>query len=78
MKFFLVVYDRSKGELRDAVREFAESERERALAERFRQEAAERDHPEIEVVLLGAESRADLERTHARYFKTLEQIASSS
>ncbi len=78
MKFFLLVYDRRLGHLVDSPREFGEEDRALALAERFRREIIEQGRPDIEVVLLGAESRADLERTHSRYFRTLEQIASSS
>jgi hypothetical protein len=77
MRFFLLAYDRRLGRLLD-LKEFGEHQRAQALAERFRREAAERERPDVEVVLLGAESRADLERTHARYFKSLEEIAAST
>jgi hypothetical protein len=45
---------------------FAASQREQALEERFARELEERGRPEMEVVLLGAESRAALEKTHSR------------
>ena len=77
MKFFLIAYDRRQGKLLD-MKEFPEGQRARALRERFAREVVERDRPDVEVVLLGAESQADLEKTHARYFKTLEQIAAST
>jgi hypothetical protein len=77
MKFFLVAYGRRHGRLLD-MQEFREDERARALEERFKREVKERNRPDVEVVLLGAESREDLERTHARYFKTLEEIAAST
>lgn len=77
MKFFLVVYDRSRGKLVD-LKTFAEPQRAAALRARFQRETAERSRPEIEVVLLGAESLDDLKRTHARYFSSLEELAASA
>ena len=75
MRYFLVVYNRSTGDVE--VRGFAASQREQALEERFIRELAERGRPEMEVVLLGAESRAALKKTHARYFKTAGELAAS-
>ena len=77
MKFFLIAYDRRRGKILE-LKEFPEGQRAFALKERFRREDLERDRPDIEVVLLGAESLRDLERTHSRYFKTLEEIAAST
>lgn len=74
MKSFLLVYDRKAGKLLH-FEEYSVSERERALAERFAWEEREREHADIEVVVLNAESRAVLERTHGRYFKTLAELA---
>jgi hypothetical protein len=74
VKHYLVVFDRSKGEV---VRRKVFHDRNAALAARF---AAEREHsgePEIEVVVLGARSWADVQRTHGRYFKGLGQLAAS-
>jgi len=76
MRYFLVVYNRSTGAVE--VKGFAASEREQALEERFDRELAERDRPEMEVVLLGAESRAALEKTHARYFHSVEELAAGA
>jgi hypothetical protein len=72
MRYFLVVYNRITGAV--DVKDFAASQREQALEERFAREVKERRQPEIEVVVLGAESRAALERTHARYFHSVEEL----
>ena len=83
MTQFLIVYDQTSGQVLD-LREFDDADRESALSERFR---LEREHQtdrgvggesdeNLEVVVLGADSRADLERTHARYFKTVSELAS--
>jgi hypothetical protein len=73
MRYFLVIYNRITGAV--DVKNFAASQREQALEERFARELEERHQPEMEVVLLGAESRAALERTHARYFHSVEELA---
>lgn len=73
MRYFLIVYDQASGIRLDLV-PFAEAERDRALAARFAREREMSDRPDIEVVLLAAESLEDLKRTHSRYFKSLEEI----
>lgn len=75
MRYFLVVYNRSTGAVE--VKGFNEGQREQALEERFARELAERDRPELEIVLLGAESKAMLKRTHSRYFKSAAELAAS-
>ena len=77
-KYFLLVYDRRAGRITDPVREYALAERERALSDRAARILAERVRPDVEVVLLGAESLEDLRRTHARYFKSAEEIVADS
>ena len=72
MNHYLVVFDRSKGRV---THHKLYADRDEALAARF---AAEREHsnePEIEIVVLGARSWADVQRTHGRYFKGFEQLA---
>ena len=69
MSYFLIVYDRSSGEY--LLRDFGTS-REAALKARF---DAEQASPEAEVVVLSAESRKTLERTHARYFHSTATMA---
>ena len=77
MKYFLLVYDRREGRLLSD-EEFAEDSREDALARRFRLERDYRSDDNIEVVLLGSESREVVERTHARYFKDISQLVSEA
>lgn len=76
MSYFLVVYDRSTGELE--LTEFSGGEATRARQERLKRELAERTHPEVEVVVLTSPSRAALERTHARYFKTVSELTETA
>ena len=72
--FTLVVYNRAKAEL---LLERAFDSKAEALAARFEAEAAHRqDGENIEVVVLAAESRDDLMRTHSRYFLSLHELAS--
>jgi hypothetical protein len=75
MSYFLLVYDRSTGALE--LTEFAEDEAPRASRERFERELAERGRPEMEVVILRSPSRAALERTHARYFKSVSELTAT-
>jgi hypothetical protein len=73
MTHFLLVYRRSTGELvedRDLGQDRAE-----ALKVRFAREQREKDDPDVEVVLLSASSREALMQTHARYFKSVQQLA---
>jgi hypothetical protein len=67
VKFFLLVYDRLAGRLLEE-REFDETQRTEASAERLVRESAQRSHSDIEVVLLEAESLEALRKTHSRYF----------
>jgi hypothetical protein len=75
MSYFLLVYDRSSGALE--LTEFGEDQGARATRERFERELAERGHPEVEVVILRSPSRAALERTHARYFKSVNELTAT-
>jgi hypothetical protein len=74
MNHYLVVFDRSTGKV---LRHEQFSDRNEALQARF---AVEREHhsdPDIEVVVLGAQSWEALKRTHGRYFKNFDQLASA-
>jgi hypothetical protein len=74
VRLFLVTYDRRRALLLDGVRGFDDrAEAYRALHEA---EDAHRGDSNVEVVLLGGESEADLHRTHSRYFKTVSELAS--
>lgn len=72
VRYFLMVFDRSSRQLVDEVAEFDHALE--ALEARFDQEMRERANPSIEVVVLGAEDRQALERTHSRYFGTAELV----
>lgn len=74
MKYFLLVYDRRRGRIVDR-RDYEEADRERALQDRAQLMREQRQSADTEVVLLGAESFDDLRKTHARYFKTVKQLA---
>jgi hypothetical protein len=74
VNYTLLVYDRAQAKLL-VEREF--DSKAEALAARFEAEAAHRqDGENVEVVVLAAESRADLMRTHSRYFFSLSELAS--
>lgn len=70
---FLLVFDRAHSRL---LRETPYADHREALVERFRAERLHRDNPDIEVVVLSAESTAALRRTHGRYFQTVSSLAS--
>jgi hypothetical protein len=72
---YLIDYDRKLGKL-IAIEEYAESERDTARRKRLaleRVSTAEGDQREI--VMLEASSRAEVEFTHARYFRSLAELA---
>jgi hypothetical protein len=75
MNHYLVVFDRSKGAV---LRRQHYADRNQALEARFAAERQYRDDPDIEVVVLGGRSWEALERTHGRYFKSIDQLASSA
>lgn len=77
MRQFLLVYDRSSGEL-VSMESFDEDKRSDALHHRSRLEIEYGDQSEIEVVLLSAASLDDLKKTHSRYFESLEAMISDA
>lgn len=72
MRHYLLIYDRSTGKI---IRHQEYGEAESALKARFNAEREYAEQPEIEVVVLGAESWESLTRTHARYFKDVQELA---
>ncbi|MYT55706.1 hypothetical protein GTW29_11385 [Streptomyces sp. SID7834] len=68
----LVVYDRAQGRL---LREQEFEHRSDAFAARLKAEKEFGGGTNVEVVVLAARSRADLLRTHARYFLSLDDLA---
>ena len=72
---FLIEYDRDKAEL-VSVRQFDDAQRTVAENARIEREVLLHRHGiKREIVLLEASSESDLQRTHGRYFKTLEALA---
>lgn len=72
MNHYLIVFDRSEPRL--LTLEECSSSRE-AMKARFRAESLHREHPEIEIVVLGARSKEALRITHARYFEQMKDMA---
>ncbi len=71
MSYFLLVYDRRRGQLLEE-RSFTDGRA--ALAARF---ATEKQYPrdsDVEIVVIGAPSREALTRSHGRYFKSLKTL----
>lgn len=75
MNHYLVVFARSSGTVVHSQRYVSHRQ---ALAARFEAERRHRGDPDIEVVVLGAESWDALQRTHARYFQSLGQLVSDA
>ena len=65
MSSWLIVYARRTANLLRC-EEFSDSRE--ALRERFVVEGANRDNPDLEVVVLGADSLSTIKVTHGRYF----------
>ena len=76
MPQFLVVYNQLTGDVQ--LSEYPDEARAEALQRRFALEREHRLEPHIEVVLLGARSEDVLRRTHARYFKSVRELAESA
>jgi hypothetical protein len=75
MKQYLVIYNRRSGEI---VRHRQFIAVDSALAARFTAEREFRDDPDIEVVVLGADSWVALRRTHSRYFSGVQDLAQAA
>lgn len=71
---FLIIFDRAHSRL---LSEQCFAEHRAALEERFRAERMHQDNPDIEVVVLSAESKEALRLTHARYFQSTSSLASA-
>jgi hypothetical protein len=70
--YYLLVFNRRRGELVREIQEFADQRV--AMTERLRLEIENKQNPDLEIVVLGAESRAAMENTHSRYFGLLDRI----
>lgn len=67
MTYFVLVFDRMRGVILER-EEYAAEERPRAWAATDRLTAKYIRDPNVEVVLLGSASEAELRATHGRYF----------
>ncbi len=65
MKHFMSVFDRLGGRV---LREEEFTDAREAMSQRFAAEQLHRGNPDVEVVVLGAESAEALRSTHSRYF----------
>ena len=74
MTYFLIVYDTKRGELIEGVRSFAERDLALALEARFEHERGRAAESGVEVVVLRAESEAEIRRTHGRYFGSAAEV----
>ncbi len=74
MKYFVVEYERPTQTLR-MCQEFPGTDYAAAAKLRFERDLANREHPEVETVLLGADSLDVLKVTHGRYFYTFTELA---
>ncbi|HEV2032646.1 MAG TPA: hypothetical protein VGU71_00335 [Candidatus Dormibacteraeota bacterium] len=71
MKLFLLRYDRRRGELL-SIAELGGNDFAAANLELLKAETAD---PDLEVVLLQAESEEQLKQTHGRYFREYRDLA---
>jgi hypothetical protein len=69
MQHFLVIYNRREGQI---VRRRAYWGAPEALHARFSAEREFTGQPDIEVVVLGGESWLSVQRTHSRYFNSVQ------
>lgn len=68
MTYFVIAFDRRTATIIER-HDVPFEEADRAWRERNRLTRVHLDDPDIEVVLLGAESEADVRGTHGRYFE---------
>lgn len=74
-RHYLLIYDRHQGKV---IRQVSFDQADTALAARFDAEREFNGQPEIEIVVLGADSWQALVRTHSRYFKGLHDLAETA
>ena len=75
MSHFVVEYDRPAGRLLKLT-VFSDDERDAATTFLRDAETTKPDH--VEVVMLSADSKDTLLKTHGRYFKTLKELATGT
>lgn len=67
MTYFVLAYRRKRGEVIER-HDYGVADRDQAWLLRDQLALRYAPDPDVEVVLLGAESEAELRRTHGRYF----------
>ena len=72
MNQYLLIYDRRAGKI---IRHRRFDAAGTALSARFEAEREFRQQPDVEVVVLGADSWDALQHTHARYFNSVQELA---
>lgn len=75
MQHHLLIYNRRAGEI---VRRQQFQMPGTALTARFEAEREFRHEPDIEIVVLSADSWEALRQTHSRYFERLQELAESA
>jgi hypothetical protein len=75
MRHYLVLYNRRSGEI---IRRRQFQTADTALAARFEAEREFREEPDVEIVVLGADSWDALKQTHSRYFKDVQELAGAA
>jgi hypothetical protein len=75
VQHYLLIYDRRAGKI---VRHERFKASDAALAARFEAEREFREEPDLEIVVLGADSWEALRRTHSRYFERVQELARSA
>jgi hypothetical protein len=68
MQHFLLIYDHERQEL-STTRQFSDDECDEATSAYQAAEAEHRDDPNVEIVLIGADSIETIHRTHGHYFR---------
>jgi hypothetical protein len=72
MAHFLLIYNRAAGQL---LRQQEYTDAVAAIADRFAAEVEFAGQPDVEIVVIGAESEEELRTTHGRYFLGLTELA---
>ncbi len=75
MQHYLLIYNRRAGKI---IRHRRFQAPGTALAARFEAEGEFREEPDVEIVVLGADSWEALRQTHARYFERVQELAESA
>lgn len=74
MQHFLLIYDHKRQELREQ-RAFGDRERNQATQAYQDAEQQCQNDPDVEIVLIGADSIETIMRTHGHYFRDTDPLA---